>query len=221
MKNIYIFLLLSLMLWLPAQAKTRQDTQAEKILAALSEKSKALQPFRITFDITTVNMQDKSKNTTSGELLLNGKKYVLKNGDSEIYFDGKTIWNYLPDVNEVNVMNPDTGDHSFLARPQQLFSDYGEKFKFHFVGENEADGKKLWVIDLYPYDLNESYSRLRLQIDEKTSLLYSARYFGKNGTHYLIVIRKIEPLQNSKPALFRFNPADHPGVEVIDLRDTN
>ena len=221
MKILYAILLFPFFLLRPATVMAQEDTRAEKILNDLSEKSKALQPFRIVFDITTVDLQDKSQNTAYGELILNGKRYVLKNGDSEIWFDGKTIWNYLPDVNEVNVMAPDTGDHSFLANPRQLFSDYQERFKYHFIGENVADGKKLWVIDLYPYDLNESYSRLRLQIDQTTQLLYSARYFGKNGTHYLIVVRKMEHLKKAPPSLFTFNPKEHPDVEVIDLRDNN
>ncbi len=221
MKIITILVLASLPAFHPLPAHAQEDPEAEKILAALSHKSKALQPFRVVFDITTVDLQNKTQNTAHGELLLDGRKYVLKNGSSEIYFNGKTLWNYLPDVGEVNVMNPDTGDHSFLAQPQQLFSDYGQRFKFHYVGEHEADGRKLWVIDLYPYDLNASYSRLRLQIDQETSLLYSARYFGKNGTHYLIVIRKIEPLKNATPSLFTFDPKKHPEVEVIDLRDNN
>jgi outer membrane lipoprotein-sorting protein len=219
MKKTHILLLISFSLLALSPAYTQEDGKAGQILSRLSEKSEALQPFRVTFDITSINLQDKTQETTGGELLLDGKKYVLKNGNSEIYFDGTTLWNYLPDVNEVNILLPDPEDNSFLARPQQLFSGYKDRFKFHYVGENSADGKKLWVVDLYPYNLQESYSRIRLQIDQATSLLHSARYFGKNGMHYLVVIRKIEHLKDISPATFSFDPARHPGVEVIDLRD--
>ena len=221
MKKTHILLLISFSLLALSPAYTQEDGKAGQILSRLSVKSEALQPFRVTFDITSINLQDKTQETTGGELLLDGKKYVLKNGNSEIYFDGTTLWNYLPDVNEVNILLPDPEDNSFLARPQQLFSGYKDRFKFHFVGENSADGKKLWVVDLYPYNLQESYSRIRLQIDQATSLLHSARYFGKNGMHYLVVIRKIEHLKDISPATFTFDPARHPGVEVIDLRDNN
>ena len=219
MRISYLLPLLILLTLPCTTGMSQEDAKAEKILEELSKKSRSLQPFRITFDFTTIDLQDKTQNTTQGELLLDGKKYVLKREDTEIYFDGTTLWNYLPDVNEVNVLLPDPADNSFLAKPQQLFSDYKERFKFHFVGENEADGKKLWVVDLYPYNLQESYSRIRLQIDESTSLLYSARYFGKNGTHYLEVIRNIEHLKDAKPSMFTFDPAKHPNVEVIDMRD--
>jgi outer membrane lipoprotein-sorting protein len=219
MKKSFFLLLIFLPLFSPARVTAQGDSKAEKILSELSKRSKALQPFHVTFDITTIDLQDKSQNTAHGELILDGKKYVLKNGDAEIYFDGKTLWNYLPDVREVNILLPDPEDNSFLAKPQQLFSDYKERFKFHYVGENQADGKKLWVVDLYPFDLQESYSRIRLQIDQATSLLHSARYFGKNGTHYLVVIRSIEHLKNVTPSLFTFDTKAHPDVEVIDLRE--
>jgi outer membrane lipoprotein-sorting protein len=219
MKHKYLIVLLLLSVTFVTQTRAQDDKKAATILRELSKRSKALQPFHVSFDLTTIELQDKSQSTAQGELFLDGKKYVLKNGDTEIYFDGKTLWNYLPDVNEVNILNPDPEDNSFLARPQQLFSGYEERFKFHFVGENQADGKKLWVIDLYPYDLQESYSRIRLQIDKEDSLLHSARYFGKNGVHYLVVIRSIEHLSKASPAFFTFHPEEHPGVEIIDLRE--
>ncbi len=220
MRYIFPFLLSFLFLNVaPLPDARAQESKAARLLKSLTRHYAALQPFRATYEITTIHLQDKSSTTAEGELILQGERYVLKSDDSEIYFDGSSLWNYLPDVNEVNILVPDTSDHSIFARPQQLFSDYEHRYKYHYVGENEADGRKLWVVDLYPYDLNEPYSRVRLQIDERDTTLYSARYFGKDGTHYLVRIRKIEHLPHADEKLFRFNPQDHPGVEVIDLRD--
>ncbi len=199
--------------------RAQEDPVAEKILNRLSEKSKASQPLRVTFRFTAINLQDNSKNSFTGELTLQGKKYHLKTGDSEIFFDGQTIWNYMPDVNEVNVLDPDPDDHSFLAHPDQIFSDYRLTFRYHFVGINETGGKALQVVDLYPVDLSENYSRIRLQIDKATGNLYSARFFGKNGMQYIVRIEKTEPRIKVTSSTFRFRKADHPGVEVVDLRD--
>lgn len=208
-----------LLLLFPVSTTTAQETKAARLLEGLSRHYRALEPFRITYEITTIHLQDKSSTTATGELLLDGPRYVLKSDASEIYFDGTTLWNYLPDVNEVNVLLPDTSDHSIFADPQQLFSGYEKRYKFHYVGENEADGRRLWVVDLYPYDLNEPYSRVRLQIDERDTTLYTARYFGKDGTHYLMKILTAEHLPEGKEEMFRFDPSVHPGVEVIDMRD--
>ena len=197
----------------------QKDPMAEKILSHLTEKTKSLQPFHIVFYFTAINLQDKSQNSFTGELTMSGEKYHLKTGDSEIFFNGKNVWNYLPDVNEVNILTRDPEDHSFLARPQQLFSDYRKTFKYHFAGNNEVNGKKLQVIDLYPISLYEEYSRIRLQIDKDKSLLFSARYFGKNGMQYIVRIEKIEHLKQPDPSVFTFKEKDHPGVEIIDLRE--
>lgn len=203
-------------------AFSQEDPVAEKILDHLSEKTKSLEPFHITFHFTTINLQDKSQSSFTGELILSGKKYHLKTGDSEIFFNGKTIWNYLPDVNEVNIMLPDPEDDSFLAHPERLFTDYKTVFKYHYIGINHIDAKELYVVDLYPTDLKKDYSRIRLQINKTKLLLYSARYFGKTGIQYIVRIDKFVPLKNTDSSAFIFRAADHPGVEVIDLtRDTN
>ncbi len=215
LKKTAALLIISLFIY-PVAAQ--EDPVAEKILNRLSEKTKASEPFRITYRFTIINLQDKSRSSYTGELTLQGKKYHLKTADSEIFFDGQTIWNYLPDANEVNVLKPDPEDHSFLAHPEELFSDYRLTFRYHYVSTYENNGKTLEVVDLYPVDLKEEYSRIRLQIDKKTGSLYSARYFGKNGIQYFIQIKKMEPLKKVKATTFRFRKEDYPGVEVIDLR---
>jgi hypothetical protein len=47
--------------------------------------------------------------------------------------------------------------------------------------------------------------------------LFSARYFGKDGTHYQLEIidYNYDPVEDS---LFKFDVSKHPGIEVIDLR---
>jgi len=221
MKYLTCILLFFFLLLRAFPVISQEDPEAEKILNRLSEQTRASEPFRITFHFTAINLQDNSKSAFTGELILHGKKYHLKTGDSEIFFDGQTVWNYMPDVNEVNVLNPDPEDHSFLAHPEQLFSDYRLTFRYHFVGINQTDGKELQVVDLYPVDLKENYSRIRLQINKKTGRLYSARFFGKDGMQYIIRIEKTNPHIKVKPSAFKFRKADHPGVEIVDLREGN
>ncbi|HHJ09275.1 MAG TPA: outer membrane lipoprotein carrier protein LolA [Bacteroidetes bacterium] len=219
MKYKYIFSFFLILIWF-FPVMSQEDPKAEKILNRLSEQTKASEPFRVTFHFTAINLQDNSKNSFTGVLTLQGRKYHLKTGDSEIFFDGETTWNYMPDVNEVNVLNPDPEDHSFLAHPEQLFSDYRLRFRYRFVGINKINEKELQVVDLYPVDLKENYSRIRLQIDKTTGNLHSARFFGKDGIQYIVRIEKTEPHIKVKPSTFRFRKANHPGVEVIDLRES-
>ncbi|NOY36609.1 MAG: outer membrane lipoprotein carrier protein LolA [Chlorobi bacterium] len=199
--------------------RAQEDPVAEQYLDAVAEKTHSIEPFRLTFTFTTINLQDNSESSYKGSLVLYGKKYLLKTEDSEIIFDGQTLWNYLPDADEVNITNPDPEDHSFFTDPGQLFTNFKQRFKYHYVDKQTVGGKSLLVIDLYPVDLAESYSRIRLQVDEKQMVLHSAHYFGKNGTHYILRIEKTEPNIKVSPGYFTFNPADHPDTEIIDLRD--
>ena len=79
------------------------------------------------------------------------------------------------------------------------------------------DGIIYNIIDLYPKDLNKGFSRIRLFIEKEKLELYSIRYFGKDGIHYLLLLTgyKTNELPDS---WFQFDISKHPNVEVIDLR---
>lgn len=219
MKKFWFLLILFV---LSAGLQAQDDPVAEKYLNSLSEVSLKSEPFRLHFTFTTVILQDESESSYEGTLVIDGKRYRLRTGDSEIIFNGNTLWNYLTDVQEVNITTPDPDDHSFMTDPSQLFTGFKDRFKYHYVDKQTVEGKTLLVIDLYPIDLEEEpYSRIRLQISEKDYTLFSAHYFGKGGTHYIIRINRIESNLTLPSDYFTFNPARHPDVEVIDLRDMN
>lgn len=221
MTKQYLIILTLLFAGIYLGASGQEDPVAADYLNRFAQKTQQTEPFRLTFTFTTLNLQDQSESSYEGSLVIHGKKYRLKTGNSEIIFDGKTMWNYLTDVNEVNITLPDTDDHSFMTDPSQLFTGFRERFKYHFVDKQTVEGKTVVVIDLYPIDLEESYSRIRLQISEKDLTLYSAHYFGKGGTHYIVQIHRTEPKLTLPADYFRFDPAKHPDAEIIDLRDMN
>ena len=219
MKKLWFLLILSS---LHPGLQAQDDPVAEKYLKSFSDVSLKSEPFRLHFTFTTINLQDDSENSYDGTLVIDGNRYRLKTGDSEIIFNGTTLWNYLTDVQEVNITTPDPEDHSFMTDPSQLFTGFKERFKYHYVDKQTVEGKVLLVIDLYPIDLEEEpYSRIRLQIAEKDYSLFSAHYFGKGGTHYIIRISRMESNLTLPPDYFSFDPARHPDVEVIDLRELN
>ena len=56
--------------------------------------------------------------------------------DNIIWADGKAVWNYLPDVNEVTITEPDPADGSFVSKPSLLFSMYEEGYKVRLLEQN-------------------------------------------------------------------------------------
>lgn len=206
---LFIFSLIS--------AAQDQET-AKKILDDFSTRFNSFSSIRANFTFTDINLREQTSDSYEGKVTFKGKKFRLNVLESETWFDGKTLWNYLSDVNEVNVSEPDPEDDIIINNPFQLFASYETRFNYSFRGELNDDGKTIYEIDLLPMDLNLEYSRIRIRILKNNLDLLSAKYDKKDGNHYLVEISDIETNLNLTDSYFTFKISDHPGVEVIDLR---
>ena len=195
------------------------DPEAKKVLEGFTSKIKKSYPVRADFTYTMKNLQTNDNFTDSGSIVIDNNKYKLNIMDSEIYSDGKTIWNYLPDANEVNISEPDPyAEDAFLNNPAELFQVYNENFKYRYVGKKQIDGKQIHEIDMFPYDLEKDFSRIKLMIEDKTLKLNGIQVFYKSGETYILNIKEFIPQFSAPSGFFVFKPENHPGVEVIDMR---
>lgn len=144
----------------------QQDNKAKEILDKLSATTKSYKTIRIDFSFTLENQQENIKETNKGWVALKGDKYRLHMPalGMDVYSDGKTNWSYLPDAGEVNITTNTPGQDNSL-NPANLFTIYEKGFKYRYLGEETVNGKKAYVIDLYPKDLKKDFTRVKLYID--------------------------------------------------------
>lgn len=215
MRKIIIFLLFVSVFCITF---VQQDPKAKDILNKVSSKIKSYTTIKADFIFTSDNPRGDIKNSSHGTIFLKNKKYKLILMENEIYFNGKTLWNYLIDVNEVNISEPDEEDESFFGDPANIFTFYEKDFKYKFIGEKTEDGKNLVEIDLFPINPEKNYFKITLIINKSEMQIYSIKYYGNDEGNYTIKIKKITPNIEMKDSMFIFNEEEHPGVEVIDLR---
>lgn len=215
MKNLIAIVTL---LFLVVQAGAQQDPKAKTILDALSNKTKSFTTIRAQFAIALENMKENVKEEFSGSILMKGEKYRLSAMGSETYFDGKTIWTYLEEVGEVYISDPVEDENSILSNPSKLFTIYQDDFKYRYIADVNLEGKQLAEIDLYPEDLKQQFSRIKLFIDKSKLQIESAMVFGKDGNTYIFTVKTFQTNVVVKDSDFTFNPDAHKGVEIIDMR---
>ncbi|OFX47838.1 MAG: hypothetical protein A2046_07200 [Bacteroidetes bacterium GWA2_30_7] len=191
--------------------------KAKEILDKVSAKMKTYTTVQAEFVSTMENLQDNIKETLKGTIRLKGNKYKLEISGTEIFTDGKTMWTYLKDANEVNISEPDPNDDSSL-NPAKIFKIWESDFKFKFVKETFEKAIALYEIDLYPINKDKTYSRITLKIDKDKLTIASIKYVGKEGNNYTIEIQKFIPNNPFADNLFTFDEKAHPGVEKIDMR---
>ncbi len=209
-KNSLIFLLSLLTLMTSAQ----KDPEAVKVLAEFSRLATSAPSVTIEFTVDAIDTKEDDITTVSGSAVISGDSYRVTLEDNILWTDGKVVWNYMPDVNEVTITEPDPGDESFMASPSLLFSMHEKGYKVRMLEQNTNE----WVIDLYPEDLNVNLVRIRVKIGKRLYDLMSAEYRTKDGMTITIMAEKYSLTFRPPAGYFIFNPADYKGVDVIDMR---
>ena len=203
---------LTLLFALPVSAQ--KDQEAVRVLEEFSRKATEAPSVKIDFTVDVLDTRENDITTVSGTAVISGDSYRVTTDDNITWADGKAVWNYLTDVNEVTITEPDPAEGSFFSKPSLLFSLYEEGYKVRLLEQNAKE----WVIDLYPEDLNVSLVRIRLKIGKTLYDLRSAEYRTKDGMTVTLKADKYDLTFRPPAGYFTFNPADYKGVEVIDMR---
>ena len=194
------------------------DPKAKAILDGVSAKTKTYTAMNIAFKYSMDNKQDNIHESQEGTLLLKGKSYRLKMAGTEMYSDGKTLWTYLVDDEEVQISEPQYEEGTLS--PTNIFTIYEKGFKYQYVKEETKDGRTIQLINLFPEDADSKpYHTIKLRVDKAKKQIYSIAIIGKEGDDYTYTILKLDANPKTTLADFKIDKAKHPDVEVIDLRD--
>lgn len=207
-KSILLCLALVAVYTLQAQ----NDSKATTILNEVSAKTKAYKSIRIDFTYTMDNKKDKIHDKFTGTLLSKGDKYKLSVARQDVICDGKTVWTYLKDANEVQINDASTDDDSFT--PTRMLTNYSKEHKSKFIEEKG----NTQVVELYPLAKNKSYSKVRLSIDKSKKQIQQFIIYDKGGSVFTYLVNKFVTDQGVSDKEFTFNKAEHPGVSVDDMR---
>ncbi len=214
--NVFILLFCSVF-----YAYGQEDNRSRQIIDDLTTKFKTYPGLSVDFSATVTQLQDKSEIEQRGKIWLKNDKYKLEIPEYTIYFDGAKIYQYMPDLKEVNVTRPDTNEKDEdvqMLDPRTFFDLSSKNFKSKLVKESTQYGRQVYEIDLYPVQIKTTkYSRIRIFVEKSTSQLVYLKAFLKDGMQYTLLFGKYDILRGLPDSFFTFNPAEHPGVEVIDL----
>ena len=196
----------------------QQDPEAKQILDKLSDKTKSHKSISTDFEVAFKNLKDNIQNTSKGNIVIKGDKYRLNFMNTVAFFDGKTVRNYLPEVREVIITEPVPVDADIFKNPKRLFTIYENDYKYQLIEQIEEGKKSYALIDLYPIDMEEDFSRIRLQVNTDDYFLKSATIFGKDGSHYTIAIDNYKTNEKFDDSYFTFNEKEYPNIEIVDMR---
>ena len=181
----------------------------------MSAKYKAYKSMQVGFSFVLENTREKLSQEQKGTAYVKGTKFRVDLGDQSLFCDGKTLYTFSKDANEVNVSDFKPGDD---INPANVFTAYQKGFKYSISTEPMANTPTQAVVDLTPEDVKKPVYKIRLTINKLTNDLISARIFEKSGTRYTYKILKMDANKVMADNTFVFDKKKYPGVSVTDLR---
>ncbi len=213
----------SLILLFSSAAITGQDTgtqrvyeeKAERILQEASEEIKSHESLYVRFDYIIANTEPGMKEHMDAFLYTKGDKYFMKIGYNQFISDGETVWAYMEEVNEVHISLAE--DTEGAITPTSLLENFTEDFRSKWIGEERVGDKIVHIIDLVPNE-PQAFFKYRVAIEDANRQIHYTKAYDRQGGTYRYEITAFNPDPGIPENQFVFNPAQYPGIEVVDLR---
>lgn len=215
MKKLTLLLIvIGMMGW---NANGQYDPNARVVLDAMSAKYSKITAYKATIKSSMINDVDDLNETMQGEITVKNDMFRLKIDDQIIFNDGKTVWTFIEEINEVNIDNYDPDEEEIT--PSKIYTAYKKGYKYVLLREESINGERCDVIDLVAEDTKSTqFFKITMFISQKDRSLVSWTMFEKSGTKYKYDIENFKEGINVSDSYFKFNASDYPGVEIVDLR---
>ena len=198
-----------LFLLFATQAVSAQNN-AETLIRLLIGQIKSHDNVEMTFNYQISPDGKQAGDSEKGHAWLQDESYKVEMADQQTISDGKTIWTYFIEAEEVMVSNATDGtDNTPLKLLTSLDKNYAATL-------TSIDPKGNATIELA--SPNEQYNRITLRIDAKKYELKSADIYVEDGSKAVITFEEMIFDQELGDKFFTFDTKKHPKVDVIDMR---
>lgn len=185
---------------------------AEQVFKSAVDKLKAYNNIEIAFDYKMINAEAGINETMTGSGFMQGDAYKINVAGQDMTCDGKTLWTYLPDSEEVMISSVE-GDEG--GSPLAIINAYYDNINAKFLDNGSADKKR---IEVTPKAKDDNFSNMIVVLDSKTLNLKEVHVFDNNGSEFVYIISKFVTNQTLPAGFFTFKAEDHPDAEIIDMR---
>ena len=187
------------------------QTMASELVKKTIDKINKHKNVEFVFDYDMSNETIAVTESASGTAYMQGDAYKLEVEGQQIISDGKTMWTYLPDSEEVMVSNP--SDDENIITPIKLLTTYDKDYTMKYAKSNE---KGIKVVEMS--NPKGEFSKVTLKINEVKLEIVSATIGNRSGDAFTIKIKKTVFDQNLEAKFFTFDEKAHPKVDIIDMR---
>jgi outer membrane lipoprotein-sorting protein len=188
---------------------------AEQLLKSVIDNTKSYKTLNVDFSYRMLNSEAGIDEVKKGSVSMMGDAYKLTMAGQMVVCDAKTVWTYLEDSQEVMVSNVEKTEDAIT--PSSILTSYYEDYKASFSNDKNNESKGLKTIDLKPNKIKK-FVKIQIGVNESKLQIVNFSIFDNGGNTFVYDITKMTPNVPMKDADFKFNTADYPGVDVVDMR---
>ena len=187
----------------------------DKILKNIKEKIGTIKTFEADFTQVQIWELAEEENKVSGKLYMKDIDIFRVELDNDyIFSDGKTVWRYSSENDQVLIENIKDNDNTIL--PGQLIFEFTDIYELKDFFEKKEEKKKFYVLNLVSPEGEERFiNKLKVEVNEEfIPVKIECFDLDDNKTTYFLSNSLIN--QEIKPEKFLFTKPEE--AEVIELR---
>ncbi len=213
-KLIFLFLFLSIQSLFAADA----DPRAKALLDEVKKKYDSYRSISMDFRLI-IEVPGEERQIQTGRMIQQGEQYFVQLPDRDIYCDGKSLWLYLKEENEVQINNVEEDEDSGIVSPRDFLEIYqSNEYEYALTNEFVEKGRQIAQIEFKPVDSDSDIAKIRLTIDKNTKEILQLRTFYKDGTRVGLVLSGLSANEIYPVETFRWKKSNCPDCYVEDLR---
>jgi outer membrane lipoprotein-sorting protein len=200
-----------------ATTHAQDDAKARAIVDNLMAKAKGWKSFEAEFTSRLENTKDKLDVKQEGVMKVKGQRFRLQLDKNTVIHDGKILYTYNKDNNEVTLSDPAEMDGEL--DPSKLITQFEKGFKTQFVEERVENGATVQLVKLFPLEpAKKPYHTVEITVDKAKVEPRLVRIHYKDGNKVTYTLKRFTADVELADGLFVFDKSKYPGVEVNDMR---
>lgn len=196
--------------------QAQNSQKARNLLDEVSAKVKSYDNIAIDFKYSLTNPKENLNQESKGNVIMQGNKYVLNfMGVTKIY-DGKKIYNIVPEDEEISISKFDENEEDAVT-PSKMLTFFNHGFKYSWDILQNVRGRKIQYVKLIPTSTKDERKEIFLGIDVQTKHIYNLMEIGKNGSKTTITVNSFKTNQPLSKNQFTFVQSKYPKYYINKL----
>lgn len=151
----------------------------------------------------------------TGTIYIHKSMFYLQSNNVRCWYDGKNLWTYRKNMNEVNITTPTVAEQQNIN--PYIFINIYKKGYAYAVKEVSYNGNLCYELTLTATSNANKIKTMLILVNKKNYYPLKVKMQrAKNDIEINILNCKTK--QKFKESTFKFNQSDFPHAEIIDLR---